>query len=115
MGEFQPLDRLVLAAPRVLQPSHAVQVINTILLDDSVVEAINSGQKDLSSISIPVSVISVSFLAFLRSLNVRYDTFANADKFLDCTVVEVSYTWCYNSFMKYHFCYEETCKEENKT
>jgi UDP-glucose:glycoprotein glucosyltransferase len=53
VGQFQPLDRLVLAAPRVLQPSHAVQVVNTILLDDSVVEAINSGQKDLSSISIP--------------------------------------------------------------
>jgi hypothetical protein len=64
VGQFQQLDRLVLAAPRVLQPSHAVQVINTILLDDSVVEEINSGQKDLSSISVPVSVISLSCLAF---------------------------------------------------
>ena len=75
MGQFQPLDRLVLAAPRVLQPNHAVQVINTILLDDSVVEAINNGQKDLSSISVPVSVILVSFLAFLHSLNMRYLTY----------------------------------------
>lgn len=75
MGEFQPLDRFVVAAPRVLQPSYAVQIIIAILLDDSgVVEAINSGQKDLSSISIPVSVISVSFLAFLHLLNMRYLT-----------------------------------------
>lgn len=53
VGQFQQLDRLILAAPRFLQPSHAVQVINTILLDDDVVEAISSGQKDLSSISVP--------------------------------------------------------------
>jgi hypothetical protein len=57
VGQFQQLDRLVLAAPRFLQPNHAVRFIYTILLDDRVVEAINSGQKDVNSISIPVGVI----------------------------------------------------------
>jgi hypothetical protein len=57
VGQFQQVDRLVLAAPRVLQPGHASQIISKILLDDGLVEAINNGQKDLSAISVPVSII----------------------------------------------------------
>lgn len=60
VGQFQQVDRLVLAAPRVLQPGHASQFIIKILSDDSLVEAINNGQKDLSDISVPVSIFSAS-------------------------------------------------------
>jgi hypothetical protein len=49
----------VLAAPRVLQPAHATQFVNKILSDDGLVEAINSGQKHLSDIHIPVSVLQL--------------------------------------------------------
>lgn len=56
-GQFQPVDRLVSAAPRVLQPGHATQFVNKILLDDSLVKEINSGQKDPRDISIPVSIL----------------------------------------------------------
>jgi len=59
-GQFQQVDRLVLAAPRVLQPGHASQFINKLLLDDILFKAVNSGQKGLSDISIPVSVFSAS-------------------------------------------------------
>lgn len=49
----------MLAAPRVLQPGHATQFVNKILSDDSLVEAINSGQKDPRDISVPVSVLQL--------------------------------------------------------
>jgi hypothetical protein len=58
VGQFQQVDRLVLAAPRVLQPGHASQFIIKILSDDSLVEAVNNGQKDLSDISVPVGNFS---------------------------------------------------------
>lgn len=47
----------MLAAPRVLRPGHATQLINRILADDSLVEAINSGLKDPRDIAVPVSVL----------------------------------------------------------
>lgn len=53
VGYFQQVDRIVLAAPRVLQPGHASQFIIKLLSDDGLVEAINNGQKDLSDISVP--------------------------------------------------------------
>ncbi|KAJ4438070.1 hypothetical protein ANN_14009 [Periplaneta americana] len=46
-GNFQQLDRYILAAPKVLQPGHANQFMNKILSDDNLVNAINSeGGKD---------------------------------------------------------------------
>jgi hypothetical protein len=65
VGQFRQVDRLVLAAPRVLQPGHASQFISKILLDDGLVEAINNGKKDLSDISVPVSIFSF-FLIMLH-------------------------------------------------
>jgi hypothetical protein len=62
VGQFQQVDRLVLAAPQVLQPGHASQFISKILLDDGLVEAINNGKKDLSDISVPVSIFSFSIM-----------------------------------------------------
>ncbi|PSN48119.1 UDP-glucose:glycoprotein glucosyltransferase [Blattella germanica] len=52
-GQFGVVDKLVLAAPKVLQPNHAREYINAILSDDSLVEAINSGKKAAEDVSVP--------------------------------------------------------------
>ena len=51
------MDRLILAAPRALQPSHAREYINAVLSDDSLMQAINSDNKNVEDISVPVSIV----------------------------------------------------------